>query len=382
MADRKLQSWVDAGLIDNETAARIEAFETQNARPWVLWAVIGLGALAIGLGLISIIAANWDEIPGGMRLTIHFAALTGLAGVICWRAGQSSAGADYFHDAMLFIFAVLALTFFGHIGQVYQTISPLWQPLLGWMVIISPLLLLFGRSWPSAALWMVGLMGTTWAHASEYGFGELFGSGASGPANPTLYWGLIATPPIFTCMLAAWMRGRSLRPEYWRLIEQLCMTVIVTGVSIAIASRVEYGGYSGSAAIQSAALLALAAVVHTCRKTLSGRTSATILIAAALTHFGATLVSGTTMGPALAFMLLWTAIAYAAMTAGWRAVFQIAVAMLALRLIILSFELAYDLFFNGIGLILAGVLTLSVAWVAVRVSRNYAPNSKDKQVTS
>lgn len=131
MADRKLQSWVDAGLIDSATAARIEAFETQNARPWVLWAVIGLGALAIGLGLISIIAANWDEIPGQLRLTMHFAMLIGLAGAICWRAGKTSAGADYFHDAMLFIFAVLALTFFGHLGQVYQTISPLWQPLLG-----------------------------------------------------------------------------------------------------------------------------------------------------------------------------------------------------------------------------------------------------------
>lgn len=385
MADRKLQSWVDAGLIDSATAARIEAFETKNARPWVLWAVIGLGALAIGLGLISIIAANWDDIPGGLRLTLHFAMLIGLAGAICLRAGTTSAGADYFHDAMLFIFAVLTLTFFGHLGQVYQTTSPLWQPLLGWMVIITPLLLLFGRIWPSAALWMAGLMGTTWAHASEYGFGDFFGSGGTGPANPTLYWGLIATPPIFAAMLAVWMRPRSLRREYWRLIEQLCDTVILGGITIAIALRAadvgNAGQQLGSAIIHSGAVMALAGVVYAYRKSLSGRMTAAILVAAAICHVFATMVAGSTMGPAIAFMAMWTAIAYAAMTAGWRAIFQIAVAMLALRLIILSFELAYDLLYNGIGLVLVGIITLAVAWIAVRVSRNYAPDSKDMGVT-
>jgi hypothetical protein len=58
-------------------------------------------------------------------------------------------------------------------------------------------------------------------------------------------------------------------------------------------------------------------------------------------------------------------------------VFQVAVAVLALRLIVLSFELASDLLGSGIGLILAGVATLGIAWLAVRISRQYAPKAED-----
>ena len=53
--------------------------------------------------------------------------------------------------------------------------------------------------------------------------------------------------------------------------------------------------------------------------------------------------------------------------------FQLAVGAVALRLVILSFELASDLLTSGFGLILAGLLILAVAWIAVRVSSHLAP---------
>jgi hypothetical protein len=73
------------------------------------------------------------------------------------------------------------------------------------------------------------------------------------------------------------------------------------------------------------------------------------------------------------FMALWIGIAGAALVAGWRGVFQLSVAAIALRLIILSFELASDLLLSGFGLILSGILVLGVAWMAVRVSKTFAP---------
>jgi len=78
----------------------------------------------------------------------------------------------------------------------------------------------------------------------------------------------------------------------------------------------------------------------------------------------------------LLFMALWVGIAAAALTAHWRGVFQLAVAVIALRLIILSFELASDLLLSGAGLIMAGLLILGIAWAAVRVSRNFAPKNE------
>lgn len=377
MADRKLKSWVEAGLIDTATAERIDAWEASHSRPIALWALIGLGALAIGLGLISVVAANWDAIPGQFRLSVHFLIMIAVAAVIWWRAQNIPPETDYFHDALLFIFGALTLTFFGHVGQVYQTTSPLWQPLLAWTLLLSPLLLLSGRSWPAAALWMAGVVVTSIAHASVHGFGYSFGTNYLDPEYPVTYWGLIATPPMFAAALAAWARGKSKRKEFWRLVEQLAIIVIISGISFAIILRVWPEAGEGNevmtALFHAAALGVLALAIYAARQTKSGRATAGILLVAAVMHVIAVLGAGTHIIPALAFMLLWASIALASVRAEWRVIFQIAIALLALRLIILSFELAYDLLFNGIGLIMAGIATLSIAWLAVRVSRKYAP---------
>ena len=85
MSERKLQAWLSAGVIDASTAGRIRAWEAEHSRPLALWAVIGIGALAIGLGVISVVAANWEDVPGMVRLAIHFAVMLAL--------GQSLIGA-------------------------------------------------------------------------------------------------------------------------------------------------------------------------------------------------------------------------------------------------------------------------------------------------
>ena len=64
MSARKIAAWHEAGLIDAITRDRLLAYEAEHARPLALWAVFGIGALAIGLGLVSVIAANWEDIPG------------------------------------------------------------------------------------------------------------------------------------------------------------------------------------------------------------------------------------------------------------------------------------------------------------------------------
>ena len=72
-------------------------------------------------------------------------------------------------------------------------------------------------------------------------------------------------------------------------------------------------------------------------------------------------------------MAFWAGIAAAALYGGWRGVFQIAVGVIALRLIVLSFELGGDLLTSGAGLIASGMLIIAVAWGAVRVSKRFAP---------
>ncbi|WP_022681621.1 DUF2157 domain-containing protein [Sphingobium bisphenolivorans] len=380
MSERKLKAWQQAGLIDADVAAKIRAWEAQNARPVGLWAIIGLGALTIGLGILSVVAANWNAIPGELRLGLHLALMALLAAFLWWRLIRPGK-ADYVNDSLLFVAAVLGLTFFAHVGQVYQTSSPLWQPLLLWLIIFSPLLLLSGQGWPVAGLWMAGVLGTAWSHASEYG--NLWEGGRRvAPAYPALYWGLIACPPMLIAALAAKWRLGSARPQFWRLVEQIAIATILAGLSIAIIARGWDSGSQGllgSVVIQTMALLGAAAAIFLARPTRSGAATAGILVVAALVHLTQALLldlHGPLHGPwlsALLFLLLWGAVAAGALYARWRRIFQGATAVLALRIIILSFELSDDLLGSGVGLILSGAFAMAVAWATVRVSRRYAP---------
>jgi len=383
LSQRKLQAWQDAGLIDAETVRRILDHESAHAKPLGLWAIIGIGALAIGLGLISVVAANWDEIAGTIRLAIHFSLMIGAAGWLFWQyrsEDDGGIGKRFFSDAGLFILGALALTFFGHLGQVYQTSSPLWQPLLFWLVLFTPALLMLGRGWFAALAWMAAVAGTAVSFAEWYvgKVGEL----------PALYGALLLSIPPLVVAGAAWMRAGNGRSDFWLRLEQIALTLTVISVALFhLLAELTGGQYSGTefrfvstAMIQIVTFgLAAAAILlmpegrgeHSAQ---SRRAVAIILVAAAISNLLAALNGGFSEAlAAIIFMGFWAVIAGVSLHANWRAIFQAAIGILAIRLIVLSFQLGIDLLGSGVGLILAGLLTLGIAWGAVRFSRQYAP---------
>ena len=373
MIDRKLAAWQEAGLIDAQTAAAISAHEASHARPIALWAVIGIGALAIGLGVISVVAANWEDVPGTVRLAIHFALMLAMAGALAWRGSALERAQSWGFEAALFVLAVLGLAFFGHLGQVYQTSSPLWQPLATWLILFAPALLLRGQSWLTALLLAGALIVACWDYAGNH-----YGAFDPREEAPYLRIALITAAPLALVPLGAWMRKRSERRAFWKRLEQLALTYAVGGATLTcIAAGIDEFDDEvlslSSQSIRAGVALLAAALVAGARRTRSGEASAAILAGAGLASFIAAPISGSDLMGGLLFMALWVGIAVAALHAGWRGAFQLAVAAVALRLIVLSFELASDLLTSGFGLILAGLLILGVAWLAMRVSRALAP---------
>jgi uncharacterized membrane protein len=381
MSERKLMTWQTAGLIDGATVARIRDYERAHSRPLALWSLIGIGALAIGLGLISVVAANWDDIPGLVRLSVHMLLMVSLAAYMGFTARAKTAANtnEYFNDAQIFILGALGLTFFGHLGQVYQTSSPLWQPLALWMLLFTPVMLIMGRGWPVALMWMVGLIGTTMAHIDHS-----FDLSARNTLS-VAYQALIITPPIIAAIIATYFRHQSDRPDFWRRLVILSLTTIIGGVSIATIAQTSALTHMTAAnwgevsvALMQALLLMIGAfAVYQIRRHATGIMAAQLLALCGLIIAAIALIGDSDIGAAILFMLLWTGIAASALMAGVRWLFQVAVAIIALRLIILSFELANDLLGSGIGLILVGIFTLGIAWGALTISRRFAPSAEE-----
>ncbi len=376
MSARKIAEWHEAGLIDAGTRDRLLAHEAAHARPLLLWAVWGIGALAIGLGLVSVIAANWEDIPGTIRLAVHLALIAAALAVLFAREDRLAARSPWAVEALAFVAAALGLTFFGHLGQVYQTGSPLWQPLALWLVLFAPLLLLTGRSWPTAFAVLGGAVWCAW----EYATARSPFDGAPAQLGRQLWLATVLTLPIAFAPLAAWLRGRSARLAFWRGLEQLALAYAVGSASFTTAVA-GWDGFGGEGAAHEWASLLLAGGltvlaglgVALARPGVSGRMAGAIIAGAGAAVPLSYAADGSTLGAALLLFALWAGIAAAALAAHWRGVFQLAIGVIALRLIVLSFELAGDLLASGFGLIFAGLMILGFAWAAVHVSRRFAP---------
>ncbi len=382
MSVRKITTWHEAGLIDADTRDRLLAYEASHARPLALWAVFGIGALAIGLGLVSVIAANWEDIPGQLRLAVHFALIIGALAALFLREDRIAERSPWAVEALLFVTAALGLTFFGHLGQVYQTSSPLWKPLAIWLVLFAPLLLLMGRSWPAAAALMGGAVWCAWEYVgAKTGYGIARDPGIRG----LLLWLAFVIASAGCCSRRSRLPARAQRTRpisggawsNWRspMRSQEPPSPTRLASSGRIRKRrltrewVEHGGQRrGGAAGRDRG--GAGAARHLGAD--GGRNYRWAGLVAAARHVADDL----TVPAAALFMALWVGIAAAALVAGWRGVFQLSVGVIALRLIILSFELASDLLLSGFGLILSGFMILGVAWVAVRVSKTFAPPSE------
>ena len=72
--EKSLSAWQAAGVIDADTAARIRAFESQQASMerlrWPVLVALGLGGLVICAGVLLFVAAHWDELSPGERFTV------------------------------------------------------------------------------------------------------------------------------------------------------------------------------------------------------------------------------------------------------------------------------------------------------------------------
>ena len=153
---KQLDRWQSNGLITEDQSEQIMAFEGRSGRKtqWILYGFIILGVFVLGIGAISIIASNWDRIPGMAKLAVDFLVLISLAGAIL---RYSKSANQIVFDGLAALFILLCLASIGLISQVYHTGGELYQALFLWSLITLPVTLLGNRGF-LYYLWVAGFV--------------------------------------------------------------------------------------------------------------------------------------------------------------------------------------------------------------------------------
>ncbi|NJM55816.1 MAG: DUF2157 domain-containing protein [Verrucomicrobiae bacterium] len=128
----------DAGLItEQQAAAIIEHFRLDQQVNKLMVILGAIGAVLVGAGVILLLAANWADIPRGVKLASALALLVGahFAGWWLSRGGNHPVVAQ----AMHLIGSILFLANIALIGQVYHLSSRPANAILLWLVGIAGL---------------------------------------------------------------------------------------------------------------------------------------------------------------------------------------------------------------------------------------------------
>lgn len=153
------EQWVREGIIDESVRRRLEerytAADDAATSSWRSIVFLSIGALLVGLGIIALLAANWDTLSRPTRAVIAFTPLTLCAGA--WLAGTAKGWRSRTFLEPLGIFWTLAIgAGIALIAQTYQISGSADSFTLSWTLLMLPVL--YGtRAMAPTAGYFIGL---------------------------------------------------------------------------------------------------------------------------------------------------------------------------------------------------------------------------------
>jgi uncharacterized membrane protein len=369
--DDKLAEWQARGLLDAEAAARIAAYErdARPKRPYLLYAASGLGALSVAIGLLSIVASNWEAIPAALKLVLDLGLLAGLAAAI-WRAERAS----WMGEVLILVFHGAVLASIALVGQIYQMGGTFADALLLWSLITAPIAL-HGHGRFFFAVWVVGLQTSALVQLDR------LQRVALDYEKPVLVLTFCYALCIVAGAVGASRFVARVRPALARVaggLGRIELVLLATFAPLFLYDRwvrddARTAGLAGSCLVL-VLLCSLAVVARDDAGRGPGRGGAFALaVVAALAAYLPWLVTHEHPGPtaAASFLVVWSVIGYWAYRRGRIRLLNLATALLGVRLLIVYFEVFGSLLDTGIGLVSGGLLTLLIAWFWVKKARRW-----------
>lgn len=362
----RLALWRREGLIDADTAERIAAFEATRGRPRLALALGVLGAFTIGVGIVAIIAANWDAIPIGLRLGLHVLINLGLGGAVWHWSGRGQPGLSARVEGGVLLLSLSTLALIAHVGQSFQLQGSAAGLLGGWLLLATPFTLLLARGGLNRWVWTLGLF--TWVGALAVDHWDWLRDHR-----------LLTTVVVLTVAALHGARAACppLPPAWARHGGQVALGAAVLALSILLLIVAPLLGEAGTAAEQTDALigaavgvLALAgtqALVPADRRGVRAGWGLALILAPPLSILpllvdgvAGAIITGT------AFCLYWIGLARLALLTQRTGLFRLAVALVAVRVFVAYLDAAGGLMATGLGLVLAGLVLIALGLAARR----------------
>lgn len=197
--DERIGRWIEAGLLDPDTATRIRAWEATQSPGGPRWPVrlaLGLGGLLLCAGVLLFVAAHWDSLAPSTRFALLLATVAAfhLAGALSGeRSPALSATLHACGTAALGGGIFLAGQIF-HLSEHWPGGLLLWAigAWAGWALL---------RDWPQALL--AAVLTPAWL-AGEWALAASDRAGA-----PVLAVGLLLTALAYLAAVPIPPRGRS-----------------------------------------------------------------------------------------------------------------------------------------------------------------------------
>ena len=163
----ELRHLIHAQVITEETAQRIKDYykgqpSQSSNRLFIVFAI--LGSLLVGLGIVLILAHNWDELPKGAKLAVGSLPLLAAQILAGYVVVKKLEGAAWREGAGTFLFFAIAISI-SIVSQVYNIEGDLDGFLLTWMCLALPIAYVLRSSFASLLL----ILGITW-YACEVGY--------------------------------------------------------------------------------------------------------------------------------------------------------------------------------------------------------------------
>ena len=181
---KELPELVNENVISQDIAEKIESYyqSKQDSSPNRLFAVFGvLGSLLVGLGIILVLAHNWDDFSRTTKTIISFLPLI-IGQLLCWYSIFKKKSKTWKESSGTFLFFAVGSSV-SLIAQTYNIPGDMSSLLLTWVILCIPLIYLLNSN--SVAL--LCLIFVTW-YAGDLGYGYL-----SNGKTPWLYLVLMAS---------------------------------------------------------------------------------------------------------------------------------------------------------------------------------------------